>query len=1030
MTDQKPLKIYNASAGSGKTYTLVQEYLDIIFNSEDISKFRSILAMTFTNKAANEMKTRILEALIDLSVPYSQKNEKQLDLLNNTVKKTHKTVQQIEMLAPKILNKILHNYSSFSIMTIDKFTHKIIRTFARDLGVSIDFDVELDVETLRKNVTDLLIAQIGKDKELTRLMLIYANENLDDDKSWNFAGELYKFSDLLFKENALKAIDALKPLTSKDFEVIKKQLKTENSIIENKLLSLAQQAVDVIKFNGLTDDDFHYKKQGPQTFFYKILKKTFDLPTERVISYMDDVNLGNEKVNQISDVLVNYYQQILTIIEQEVPTYNLNKTQLKNINNLSLLNHLIKMVDEIKEEENILLISDFHKKIADLITKEPVPFIYEHLGTRYEHFLLDEFQDTSKLQWVNMIPLVHDSLATYSKNLIVGDGKQAIYRWRNGEVEQFAKLPDEIYNPENIKSLREAEPLFKALGEKKPLEDNWRSAREVVEFNNALFKELGQKLHPNLKYIYNDVVQNVKKEHQGYIHAIFKEDTTEENQLEYTLKAIKDSLQAGFQQKDICVIVRSNKKGALIANYLSEHRIDVISPDSLFISKDVTVKFLFHLLNGIIHPKDTNYKIKALEHYALLKSLNVTDFIANKVSKTEPETLIQIFEKEGVIIPQISDFHNLYEFIEALIQNFNFDAGSNTFLQFFMEMVHQYENQNNSNLRDFIEYYLEKGTTKSIISPEGANAVQIMTIHKSKGLQFPVVICPFLNWSKKLSMQISWIEKDNTKLPSFYVNITNRLNTSGLSDIFETEESKYYLDVINLLYVAFTRAETALFLCGSNSEFTTKDWLIPFFEKAEFITNLPDNSYEYGYLINSSKKDTTLKAPYQLDFLKQVMNKPALSYKSGQEWDINTVDKKANFGTLIHKTLAKLNSIDDLEEVMSTFKNKGLIDNELKEKITNYVKTLFKDTTFSQYFNPKHKILNEKEIIDSKGHKLIPDKVIIKENEILIVDFKTGEESSTHSRQIKQYINLYKNMGYQNIKGVIYYTENQKAIAV
>lgn len=1029
----KPLQIYNASAGSGKTYTLVQEYLRIILHSEDSYKFKSILAMTFTNKAANEMKERVILALINLKTPDYLKNNQQQEFLKQTASNLGLPLQIIEQRAVKILNKILHHYSSFSVLTIDKFTHKIIRTFAKDLGISIDFDVELDVKSLRKNVTDLLFDSIGRNKELTYLMKRYAKDNLEQDKSWNFSRQLFEFSDLLFKEDALKSINILKNIDTKVFNKAKDNIKKEMVISESKLKSLGNQAFSILKQHQLTAADFVGKSNSVYKFFKDISIGTIREPSNTLIkNYNDDKWAHSDSANKsvvesIQSVLSQYFKQILDWFETESKTYNLNKEVYKNINNLSLLKYLLKIIEDIKEEENILLISDFYKKISDLIIKEPIPFIYEHLGTRFEHFLLDEFQDTSRLQWINLVPLVHNSLASLNQNLIVGDGKQAIYRWRNGEVEQFTKLPNEIFNPDNIESLTEAEQTFKSLGKKYELTYNYRSAKEIVEFNNTLFTHLAQKLSPHLQYIYSDVKQKAVQKHQGYVKALFKDDFKDGDQLEFILNSINECLAAGFEYKDICVIIRNNSSGAMIANFLSEEGIEVISPDSLFIGKDTTVKFLYHLMNAVLQLNDDNYKYKALEHYAILKQEQPTVLI-QQASQVD---IVTFFMNKGIILPQSNAFHNLYEFVEALIQVFDFDPTYNNFLQFFLELVHQYETLNNSNIRDFLLWFKDKGQEKSIVSPQGANAIQIMTIHKSKGLQFPVVICPFLNWKFDVSNQTVWVEDDNFVLPAFFVKMTNSIRDSVLNNVYTIEEGKFYLDQLNLLYVAFTRPETALFLCGKIKGRTSpvKEWLAPFFQQSQLFT-INNDFYEYGELINTKKMTESSVNNYPLTFLKQVMNKPQLSYKSAMNWSVDDIDKDRKFGTLVHQVLSKLKTKSDLDITLMALNKKGIINEHQIDDVKKYVLDLFNNSHFNSYFNKDLKVLNEKEIINQKGYKLIPDKVIFNENSVLIVDFKTGKEAESHLKQVKEYIKLYKDMGYENVRGELFYTNKKEVIEV
>ncbi len=1027
-SNPKPLKIYNASAGSGKTYTLVQEYLKIVLYHKDPIKFRSILAMTFTNKAANEMKGRIISALIDLGTENHFKSKAQLEFLIATAKNLGLGEKTVEARAQEILNKILHNYSSFSVMTIDKFTHKVIRTFAKDLGISIDFNVEMDITGFRKSVTDMLFDQIGRNKKLSDLMLLYARDNLQQDKSWNFAKDLFDFTNLLFKEDAINAVNNLKELTDEDFRAIRSDLIKQNSITEKQLSGQVSEAIDLIESKQLNHDDFAGKGTGVYAYFKRVKRGEYKLPSATLLKNAEAGKWAHPKspnagtVEHIGDLIHKYFNQIRSIIELDIPQLKLNQSILKNLNNLSLLKYLLELIEKIKADENVLLLSDFYKEIADIITKEPVPFIYERLGVRYQHFLLDEFQDTSQLQWINLIPLVHNSLAQQHENLIVGDGKQAIYRWRNGEVEQFTKLPDEIHNPENIASLTEANHLFKKMGEKVNLEYNYRSAPEIVHFNNAFFKQLAQNLDSSLNYIYQQHEQKATKSFTGYLEGYFSPNLEKEDQLDFVLKSVKKAMAAGFNQKDICIITRRNITGSEIANHLTDHNYKIISPESLFIGKDRTVKFLYYLMLSISNKTDQNAKIKTVEHYCILNNLSVSGFLIDHEAEYIDQDILTFFKSKSIEIRLPEVFHNLYDFIEHLIEVFDFDASQNPYLQFYLENIHQFETNKSSNISDFLNWFKEKGKKKSIISPEGADAINIMTIHKSKGLQFPVVICPFFDWNLELHNQISWIEKSGEPLPAYFVKMNKELQNSILKDTFLSEKAKYDLDQFNLLYVAFTRPEVALFISGKSKSGIAKTNILPAISQIDFV-EYNNEKFTSGDLI--FPKDSSSKQAQDninITYLKQKMNKPQLSYKSAMEWDINELDQKRDFGTLIHQVLSTLTGIDDLPEKMNRIALKtGLTDPE-KQDITRYIDSLFENNRFAGYF--KVDSWNEKEIVTAGGIKFIPDKILHEGNRIKVIDFKTGQPTPSHKKQVQDYIKVLKDMGYQEVSGEICYTEN------
>ena len=1033
-----PLKIYNASAGSGKTYTLVQEYLGIILHDKNPYKFKTVLAMTFTNKAATEMKTRILDALIELSKPPHEKSDSEKQFLKDTSLNLNIAEQLIVDRAAKIKNAILHNFGLFAVMTIDKFTHRIIRTFAKDLNISMDFDVELDIKTLRKTVTDLLFDQIGRDPELTSLMLRYAERNLSEDKSWNFSDHVFKFSDHLFKEDAIKSIDLLKELSSEDFLKIQKDLIVENEKVKSQLIRNATEALDLIYSNALSADDFQGKSGSVVAYFKRIKSgNEFKLASPTLSNYVTSGKWGHpqspnkSKADGLGPLLEKYFYQVYESLNGPYKKCLVNNEILKNLNNLSLLKHLLKLIEDIKEEENVLLISDFYKKISEVIAKEPVPFIYERLGVRYEHFLLDEFQDTSHLQWINMIPLVHNSLASGQTNLIVGDGKQAIYRWRNGEVEQFTGLPEIIHNPENIPSLKEAEQLFSTMGKRFNLPNNFRSAPEIVEFNNKIFATLAKELPPSVQKIYEGANQIAKKKFQGYIEGSFNENLNEESQLNYVLSIIQQSLDKGFALKDICILTRKNSTGAVISEFLTDQGIKVISPESLFIGKDLSVKFIFNLMCAAAKPTDRNAKIKTLEHFAtLVKKNQPAILIDDWKTKCGDQSIEFYFETHGIKLKSPNYFQNLYEYTESLVDAFDLDLSENPFLQFFLEQVHLFEKNNNSSIREFIDWFLIKGAKNSIVSPAGANAVQVMTIFKAKGLEFPIVICPFFDWKMELHKQISWIENDDEKLPAYFVNMTSGLADTNLAPIFNEENAKFLLDNLNLLYVAFTRPEIALFISGSTKTAPSPVtiWLKKYFDECANFRKEGD-LFKSGEFVFTELKAKPSVPNYSVEFLKQKMNKPTLSFKSAENWSVDDLDAERLFGTKMHLILSKLEAKNNLDFELNRQLDKRIITSEDAEKIKEQINKLFNNPVFAAYF-VGDKIFNEKEIISSDGKKLIPDKIICHNNTWLVVDFKTGKELDEHKTQVKNYIKVLKEIGYSEVKGELFYTESGTAVSV
>lgn len=1027
------LKIFNASAGSGKTYTLVREYLRIILHDKDPKKFRRILAMTFTNKAANEMKERILQKLIQLSKASAEMTDEDRKELQSFSEELNLPKEIITKNAADSLNAILHNYGMFSVMTLDKFTHRVIRTFAKELGLSLDFDVELDLESLRKNVADLLFDKIGRDAEITKLMVSYADSNLKDDKSWNFKRSLVDFSKKLFQEDALKAIKKLSAMNTADFLEAKENLLKDRYAFEAELKRNAQEALDLIASKSLTMDDFVRKSTSVVAFFTRIAAGNSDHKSKPSKTLIDNELEGKwahpsspniPAVNEIEPLIAKYFLRIKEMFTTEYGRYALNLELLKIINNLSLMKHLLLITEEIKKEENVLLISDFYKKISEIISNEPVPFIYERLGVRYEHFLLDEFQDTSHLQWVNLVPLIHNSLAVQNMNLIVGDGKQAIYRWRNGEVEQFISLPDKIYNPDEVKSLNEAKSTFKNEGEPLYLEDNYRSAPEIVSFNNGYFKWLADQQDEYIQKIYAKSDQNPTKKHEGYVEFFIPEDKERSVQLDYVHGVVHRSLEQGYRKDDICVLVRRNHEGSDIARHLTSNGVQVVSQDSLFVSKDLTVRFVFNLIKAFANPNNNNYKKKCVEHFDQLfsKKSHLFELL------DEDFNLAEWLAERGYKVVENEQFHSFYEYAEHLIEIFDFDLSTNTYLQFFLEQIHLFEKRKSNNVHAFIEAFNEKGHKESIKSPEGSEAVNIMTIHKAKGLQFPIVICAFFDWDRNANKSEKWMTDTGERLPAFPLRPSNNTKLTEHKTDMEREEVMHHLDQLNMIYVALTRAEVALFVSGSPKKrgALTKEWIKPYLDESSIAGNmtLVDEKYALGSFGPSALESRIEINSYEGKFLKQHMNKPELSTKNGDQWDIHDLDKKRLYGTQLHLFLSKLSGKDEIDEVLESLLVKGSLREEFQHQLRLDAIRLFEDTRFSSYFEG-NEILNEQLIVDELGKQHIPDKIIINDGSILIVDFKSGEPHLTnHKNQLQEYVELLAQIRNEPIQAELFYTED------
>ncbi len=1029
----KHLIICNASAGSGKTYALVKEYLNIVLRNQNKDTFRRILAMTFTNKAANEMKSRIIRALTDLSTSSDKMLVRQQKFLSEISGDFKLSEQIVSERAAKILRLILHNYDSFHVMTIDKFTHRVIRSFARDLGLSMDFDVELDLKKLQVRMTDQLFREIGVQQDITRLMVHYATSQLEQEKSWDFSTSIVEFSQILFKENSFQPLAKLQKTTSTDFIEERKKRVAFNRAFEATVQQEGATAAELIAQGGLVSSDFVGLTRGIANYFARLGSGVVVPPSDTVKnqSQMDEWghkdSANRSAANALTEKLKVHFSNIEQLFDDKYSIYKMNFEILKNLNNLSLLNHLSQIVTNIKEEDNILLISDFYRRISEIISAEPVPYIYEKLGNRYEHFLLDEFQDTSRLQWINLVPLLENSLSSGQENFIVGDGKQAIYRWRNGVVEQFARLPKEMYNPENNPVLVRARSKFIDEGKAVVLKENYRSAEEIVQFNNAFFAYAGEQLPESAKYIYRDVSQEAVHGPGGYVELNLSDELAEETQLNYIVSCIERAREQGFEYSDICILVRSKKIGSKIAQHLSSLSLQLVSEDSLLMGRDGYVRFIIQLLKHFRSPADPSTKIKTLELFSsFVLNREPTEFIL-ETREIASNDILEIFNQSGFKIRRglgMGHYFNLYEMISRLLADFGLPVKENPYLQALLESAQNFTVKAGLGLRDYLEWYDEIGAETAIALPQSNAAIRIMTIHKSKGLEFPIVICPFLNWQMELNKQAAWLEEDGNTLPAYYLNMTKSLAETQHKAVFELEQAQFELDHLNMLYVAFTRAARGLFICGKNTHVNSpvKLWLMPFLDSNTVLEKKGD-LFSIGQFSGFDKEAQPKVAGMDVAFDMQTQERPVLNFKRDER-----TESKRDFGISLHRVLSRLRSESDVDAELSADLKKGFMSEEDSAKLKEKIFGLFSQPEFLSYFNGKGQVYTEKPILDPTGKSSIPDRIILREVDTLVVDFKTGKEKDEHQTQVKKYIALLREMGYPLVRGEIFYTESMKKV--
>ena len=1042
MLQTSTFQVYNASAGSGKTFTLVKQYLKVLLTSSDLFMFQKVLAITFTNKAAAEMKARVLFYLEE----FAEGSES--DLFKNILSETNLDATIIQERSKKILEAILKNYAAFSITTIDSFTHKIIKSFAFDLGLSLNFEVEMDAISLLNEAVDVLISKIGTDQKLTDLLIEYSLDKIDDDKSWDISKDLNDFAKVLLNEDDVKHFRKLADKKLDDFFELKNKIQKSNKGIENEYKVFGNAVLSFIETSGVQLSDFAYTGEFPKHFqkltklrFLKFDDLKFDARLNTVIE--DGKNLfagkasaaSKDTIEGISEQLRLYYYQSKDLYNRTYSSYLLNKITLKSIIPLAVLNNVNSELNNIKEDNNIRLNAEFNQLISDNIKNEPAPFIYERIGQRFQHYFIDEMQDTSVLQWQNLIPLIANALAQENSNLLlVGDGKQAIYRWRGGKAEQFIDLGSKEVNPFNIQK------------EIKNLETNYRSYSEIIKFNNTFFSHTANFLHnesyKNLFLQGNVQLENTKK--GGFVSLSFleKEAEKEDEKVKYPKKVLEkiNQLKEDFYLNEICVLTRTKKDGIAVADYLSENGVSIISSETLLLKNNSKINFIIDFLYSIQNTNDEEKRFEVLYflHEHLQLKVPKHEFFKKHIKLTNA-FIFENLKSYGISF-NFSVFQQVpfYEKIEEIIRGFKLVNSSNAYVQFFLDVVLE-QQRKATDIGDFLEFWELKKDKLSIVASENANAVQVMTIHKSKGLEFPVVIFPCdVNIYKQINPKI-WFddlpkEYDFKELLIDYKKDLSLINARGL-EIYNQQREELELDNFNLLYVSLTRAVEQLHVIT---------------EKKIFANGVENVNYYSGVFINYLKEQNLWqedRLEYNFGDIERTKNKEAheslaeihqkfistpwqehnivLLASASKLWD-TAQGKAIDFGNLLHEMLSKIITNNDVNLVTIQYHQKGFINNIQLKLIKEMLYLVVNHPKLAVYFSDQVTVFNEREIVDFDNQVVIPDRLVFNHlNEVTVIDYKTGIPSGEHHQQLLKYERVLKSMDFKVGKKLLIYMNTE-----
>ena len=1023
--------------------------------------------MTFTHKATAEMKSRILDNLYKLTVGENS------EYLSGLVKATNETEEWIRNEAKEILNSILHDFSRFSVSTIDSFFQKILRAFAREVGLHSGFNIELDHSTILSSAVDEMIASAAADTQLKNWLTTYAMSNIDEEKSWNLKEGIIKLSEELFKEKfKILSANERSNLENKQFllDYIKK-IKSVSSSFLKQLFDYGRSADEIFSKFELSDDMFYRKGQGVPRFIRVLVSGGVSGPNSYVREIENDPSRWStgrtapQLQAAITGGLDKTLKEAIHYYDENIVNYNSATAILSHVYALGILSDVLYNVHLITTSENTFLLSDAGELLNLITCEDQSPFIYEKVGNRYENFMIDEFQDTSTLQWNNFRPLIENSMAEGFDNLVVGDVKQSIYRWRNSDWQILGSVLNKMVDNDRFIS--------------EPLTTNWRSRSNIIKFNNTLFTIIpgqvdetldGDTLPMSFKKLYSEAVQaDPGKSDGGYVRLEFIENEKERNWKEIVLERLPGVIESfqdkGYNASDIGIIVREGKEGAQVLKTLIDYsnncpseknqacNFNVVSNDSLLLSNSPVINFIIAVISVVNDPVDMISRARMLRLYLLAKGVEEADRVSLVSEKLIEGSRVYFPEGYEDFLDRIRQMP-LFEATESIIMFFGIGEYSwnVAFLNTFQDYIMSFTGNKNADIQTFLDWWETTGNRKSVVLPGNQDAMRILTIHKSKGLEFKVVILPFLSWnldhlpSKQTILWVKPALAPFNELGIVPVKYNKELSNTIFADNYKEEKYSVYIDNINLLYVALTRAKDAIYgfsVDNPRSESTIsrvlKDAIslnasfpeVPGFNLNSFYDSekrvlefgeIPDNRKEVPDKMNliSSKYSVSR----EMKSLKLKLH--GENYFSSDKIEVR---KKINYGKLMHEVFEGINTPVDISLAVRKLVLEGKLPEEESADIEKRINSLIGIPQVADWFMPGNEVMKEAGILLPSGNTRRPDRIIFKDGKTIVIDFKFGEENPHYTEQVDQYRHLMIDMGYKNIEAFIWYVDKNKIVS-
>ncbi len=1064
----KPLIVYKASAGSGKTFTLATEYIKLLV--ENPQSYKSILAVTFTNKATEEMKSRILSQLYGIW--------KRLDdsesYMNTVCQQLQATPEFVSQRAGIALHLLLHNYNHFNVETIDAFFQRVLRNLARELDLTPTLRIELDNNEVEEFAVDSLVESLGKRSEELGWIMRYVYEKIADNNSWNVIAPIKQFGQTIFKDYYREVGGQLMAkMEDKNFlEDFIKRLKTDRDKAKKTMENYADKFFNILESEGLAVDDLSRKKSGVAGFFIKIKHGVFDGSIENtyVLAAADSSEAWASKTNKKREQIIALAEERLMPLlaearkerERQYYTFMSSSLTLKHLYKLRLLGSIERKIREVNEDANRFLLADTQHILHSLIGENDSPFIYEKIGTRLEHIMIDEFQDTGTLQWANFKTLLLECMSrSGTSNLIVGDVKQSIYRWRAGDWRLLNGINTQFTHPQSQLEVRN-------------LGVNYRSKRNVVEFNNAFFAEAAQLEYDNLGngnddeaaqllQAYSDVRQEVPetRANEGYVNiSLLSSKSDESCMFEKLGDIVEDLIGKGVAAKRIAILIRTNKHIPLIARYMADRLPDVpiVSNEAFRLDASLAVNTIVMAMRLLNNENDLLVKAALVKTYQtkILKKDLPDSAILTDSDAFDSLLPPDFIKKRGELVQM-----PLYDMAESLYTVFDVGSieGQSAYICAFFDRLGKLAEESFAGIDTFLEEWDEHIGSKTIQSDD-VDGIRLLSIHKSKGLEFDNVIIPFCDWKMEQG-GVLWCKPDRepyNELPLVPVEYSGKaLKGTVYEKDYNHEHFQNMVDNLNLLYVAFTRASHNLYVIGVNRKSgfrsdTIKNALPNVAKelKGSVLCDEGDEDapivFEYGQqFIGTDSGSGKVTANVFLQPVGDIMLKMETfetktefrqSNKSRDFIGDNTDDEQQKYidmGKILHKVFSSIRTTDDIDEALRQLEMDGVLyeDGQSHDKLMGMLAERLKDQRVADWFSNRWTLFNECTILtkDKLTGKVIerrPDRVMTDGEQMIVVDFKFGQPKEEYKSQVREYMSLLSAMGYKNVSGYLWFVYSNR----